>query len=52
MAEWTYEKDDFLTTAPYEELYKLNQDPFVHGVAMAELAQYAKNKGFTGFRDM
>ena len=52
MGEWTYEKQDFLTTAPYEELYKLHKEPFVHETKLAELADYAKSVGFTSFRKM
>lgn len=52
MNKWTYEKDDFLTTAPYEELYKLRKQPFVHAAQMEELALYAAHKGFKGFKTM
>lgn len=53
MGEWTYEKEDFLTTAPYEELYKLRAQPFIHAARMEELAAYAlKEKGFKGFKTM
>lgn len=52
MDEWTYEKDDFLTTAPYEELYKLREKPFVHAAKMESLALYSASKGFRGFKTM
>lgn len=53
MGEWTYEKEDFLTTTPYEELYKLRAQPFIHAAKMEELAVYAlKEKGFKGFKTM
>ena len=49
---YTYEKEDFLTTAPYEELYKFHKEPFVHATKMAELAAYADSKKFKGFKMM
>jgi len=52
LGEWTYESDDFLRTAPYEELYKLHNEPFVHAAKMEELATYALSKGFKGFKTM
>lgn len=52
MADWTYEKEDFLTEAPYKELYELRGSPFDHGVAMTELAQYADSVKFKGFKLM
>lgn len=52
MGEWTYEKDDFLTTAPYEALYKYHGSPFVHATKLAELAAYADSKKFKGFKLM
>ena len=52
MGECAYEKEDFLTVAPYEELYKLHGKPFVHEAKMAEMAAYALSKGFKGFKGM
>ena len=52
MGEWTYEKEDFLTTAPYEELYKLHAQPFDHAREMEALAAYSVSKGFKGFKNM
>lgn len=53
MSEWNYEKDDFLTTAPYEELYAYHKEPFTHAAKMEELAEYASKKiGFKGFKAM
>lgn len=52
MGEWTFEKDDFLTTAPYEALYKFHKEPFVHATKMAELAAYADSMKFKGFKTM
>ena len=49
---YTYEKEDFLTTVPYEELYKFHKEPFVHATKMAELAAYADSKKFKGFKLM
>lgn len=28
--EWSFEKDDFLTTTPYEALYAYHKEPFTH----------------------
>ena len=53
MDEWNYEKEDFLTTAPYEALYAHHKEPFVHAAKMEELAAYALQKtGFRGFKAM
>ena len=52
MDEWTFEKDDFLTPAPYEALYKFHKEPFVHATKMAELAAYADSMKFKGFKAM
>lgn len=52
MGEWTFEKDDFLTPAPYEALYKFHKEPFVHATKMAELASYADSVKFKGFKAM
>lgn len=51
-SEYEYSAEDFLTPAPYEALYKLHGDPFVHGAKMAELASYATSIGFRGFKAM
>lgn len=52
MSDWTYEKEDFLTPAPYEDLYKLHGQPFVHATQMEALAAYSASKGFKGFKTM
>lgn len=52
MDEWTFEKEDFLTPAPYEALYKFHKEPFVHATKMAELAAYADRMKFRGFKAM
>ena len=53
MGEWTYEKEDFFTTKPYEALYAYHKEPFTHAAKMEELAAYAqKEKGFKGFKSM
>lgn len=52
MGEWNYEKEEFLTTKPYEQLYKYHQQPFVHAAKMEELAVYAASKGFKGLKTM
>lgn len=47
---WTYSKEDFLSgTAPYEELYALREDPFLHRQTVEAMADYA---GSLGFRSM
>lgn len=50
--EWSFEKDDFLTTTPYEALYAYHKDPFTHAAKMEELAAYSVSKGFKGFKTM
>lgn len=52
MDEWTFEKEDFLTPAPYEALYKFHKEPFVHAAKMAELSAYAERMKFRGFKAM
>ncbi|MBR2132251.1 MAG: DUF927 domain-containing protein [Oscillospiraceae bacterium] len=52
LSEWNYEKEDFLTTRPYEELYALHAQPFIHASKMEALALYAMSKGFKGFKTM
>ena len=52
MGDWTYEKEDFFTTAPYEELYKLHAQPFAHAMETEALAEYSASKGFRGFKAM
>lgn len=50
-AKWTYTKDDFLTgTKPYEELYALKDDPFLHNQTINAMADYATSIGFKGFK--
>ena len=50
--EWSFEKDDFLTTTPYEALYAYHKEPFTHAAKMEELAAYSVSKGFRGFKTM
>ena len=50
--EWSFEKDDFLTTTPYEALYAYHKEPFTHAAKMEELAAYSVSKGFKGFKAM
>lgn len=52
LGEWSFEKEDFLTTAPYEALYAYHKQPFVHAAKMEELAAYASSKNFKGFKGM
>ena len=45
-----YTMDDYLkTTAPYEELYALRGDPFLHEQNLAQMMQEAEAIGFKGF---
>lgn len=44
--------DDFLTPAPYEQLYKSAKEPFRHARELEALASYAASKGFKGFKGM
>lgn len=50
--EWSFEKDDFLTTTPYEALYAYHKEPFTHAAKMEELAAYSVSKGFKSFKTM
>ena len=50
--EWSFEKDNFLTTTPYEALYAYHKEPFTHAAKMEELAAYSVSKGFKGFKTM
>ena len=50
--EWSFEKDDFFTTTPYEALYAYHKEPFTHAAKMEELAAYSVSKGFKGFKTM
>ena len=50
--EWSFEKDDFLTTTPYEALYAYHKEPFTHAAKMEELAAYSVSRGFKGFKTM
>ena len=47
---YEYAKEDFLTSAPYEELYATHEDPFVHGMKLDEMANYAASVGFKAFK--
>ena len=50
-AKWTYTKDDFLTgKKPYEELYALKDDPFLHRQTMEAMSDYAKTVGYKGLK--
>lgn len=51
-APYPYTKDDFLTTAPYEGIYRLAKDPFAHARAVEELSAYAASVGFKGLKTM
>ena len=47
--EFTYSKEDFDTTAPYEHICNI-EDPFQQGIAERKLTEYAKTVGFSSFR--
>lgn len=47
-----YKKEDFVTPAPYEELYASSSDPFTHGIKTLEMSEYAASVGFKGFLGM
>ena len=49
---YDYQKEAFLTPAPYEQLYQYQKDPFVHAAKMEEMAAYALSVGFKGFKTM
>lgn len=50
-ARWDYTKDDFLTgKKPYEELYELKDDPFLHNQTINAMADYATSVGFKGLK--
>lgn len=50
-ARWDYTKDDFLTgKKPYEELYALKDDPFLHNQTINAMADYATSIGFKGLK--
>lgn len=46
-----YEKEDFSTTEPYDELYENRNNPFLQGIMIEKLRQRAKEVGYTGFMD-
>lgn len=50
---WQYTLDDFLyTTAPYEELAKYAENPFVHQRMLEAMARYASSLGFRQLKTM
>ena len=50
-ARWNYTRDDFLTgKKPYEELYALKNDPFLHNQTVNAMADYAESVGFKGLK--
>ena len=48
--EFTYTREDFYTTKPYEELVCI-EDPFQQTIAEKRLAEYAKKVEFSGFKE-
>lgn len=50
---WQYTLDDFLyTTAPYEELAKYAENPFVHQRMLEAMSRYASSLGFKQLKIM
>ncbi len=47
--EFTYTKEDFLTTAPYEEVLKI-EDPFQQNIFTQKLNEHAASVKFRGFK--
>ena len=50
--EYQYTRDDFLTSAPYEEVLTYKDDPFRYEIEVENMAEYAKRLKFTSFRKM
>lgn len=51
--KWQYDLDDFLyTTAPYEELAKYADNPFVHQRMLESMSRYASSLGFRQLKSM
>ncbi len=50
--EYQYTKEDFLTSAPYEEVLTYKDDPFQYEIEVENMAEYAKRLKFTSFRRM
>lgn len=51
--KWQYDLDDFLyTTAPYEELTKYADNPFVHQRMLESMSRYASSLGFRQLKSM
>ena len=49
---WDYTAEDLMTTAPYEELYRWREEPFLHAARLESLAAHAQAVGVPGFRTM
>ncbi len=47
---YTYKKEDFFTTEPYQELFELRDKPFEYDQAQKLMAEEAKAAGYTGFQ--
>lgn len=49
----TYTREDFLmSTAPFEELFELRDDPFIHQQALEEMTAAARAAGVIGFKKL
>lgn len=47
-----YAKEDYFTSAPYEEVYSCRKEPFLHQRMLEQLAERARRVGFTGFKKL
>jgi len=50
--EYSYSKEDFLTTVPYDRLFELHSIPFMYEQAKAKLEENAISVGFKQFKNM
>ena len=48
----SYKKEDFFTTAPYEEIYKYKNSPFEHEKKLTYMCEYAKSVGVSNFKKL
>ena len=50
--KYEYTAEDFLTPAPYEQLYSYVASPFIFQTETLKMAERAKEVRFSGFKDM
>lgn len=46
-----YTKEDFMTSAPYDELYSQRENTFLQGIMINKMRELAQNVGFRGFME-